>query len=189
QPCRVLGARMARPVAHGTALPARGHQVLALQVREHRGDRGVGVMAAQAGDQLTDRPLVVGPQLLHHLLLQRPQPHLVEGAGALGAAHRAAARRERAAAGSGQATWPRRRETTAISASARARAARKGCAGANQVSAPPYPRASSASLLHTGQPTANQASIPAAVPVRASRRSPTSTELASREPRPSAGAT
>src|SRR5699024_8355661 len=104
EPCRVLGARMARPVVHGTTLPGRGLQVLALEVREERGDGGVGVMVAQAFDQLTDRLLVMGPQLLHHLLLQRPQTQLLEGAGGLGAAHGAATRWARAAAGIGQAT-------------------------------------------------------------------------------------
>src|SRR5699024_5259227 len=126
---------------------------------------------------LTDRQLLVLPQRLHHLLLERPQAHLAEALGGVRASHRAAtgargARRR----GTGQATWPFRRQITASTDSTSARVARNGCAGAKQVSAPLYPSASSAILLHPGQPTANQARMPAAVPVRALRASLASTE-------------
>src|SRR5665647_458393 len=61
---------------------------------------------------------------------------------------------------------PRRRISSAPAVITRAATARKGCAGANQLIAPEYPSASSAILLHTGQPTANQTRTPPAIPSR-----------------------
>src|SRR5690625_5207709 len=72
-----------------------------------------------------------------------------------------------AGAGSGQASCPFSRHTRAMVARIRAVTARTGWKGANQVRAPVYPSASSAILLHTGHPTANQARTAAAQPARA----------------------
>src|SRR5665648_952566 len=61
---------------------------------------------------------------------------------------------------------PRRRISSAPAVVRRAAAARKGWTGANQVIAPEYPSARRAILLHTGQPTANQARTPPTIPNR-----------------------
>src|SRR5699024_6644419 len=76
----------------------------------------------------------------------------------------------RGAVGSGHETWPRSRQTTAITDSTSAIPARYGCSGANQVSAPPYPRAVSSLLYPPVPPTAKPARIPAVPPIPAPRR-------------------
>jgi hypothetical protein len=73
-------------------------------------------------------------------------------------------------AGSGHA--PRRiartRSANAVAASATAATPRNGCAGANVLVAPEAPSKVTTSLLHTGQPMANQPTIPEPIPARGS---------------------
>ena len=68
--------------------------------------------------------------------------------------------------GVAQDSWPRSLARSAQRSRATPATARNGCTGANQRSAPAYPRATSASLLHTGQPTAKKASRPPSAPRR-----------------------
>lgn len=75
-------------------------------------------------------------------------------------------------AGTGHASCAASRRTSAQASSTTPAAPSTGCTGANHWIAPEYPSATSASLLHTGQPTARKVSSPPTAPALPGSRPP-----------------
>src|SRR5699024_5341722 len=134
------------------------------------GDGRVGVDVAQRSDDVADGQITVVPESFHDLPFQCTELDRSKLLGRLVLGAHEADTTWRGAVGSGHETWPRSRQTTAITDNTSAIPARYGCSGANRVSVPVYPTAISSILLHTWQPTANHGRLPAVPPIRALRR-------------------